>query len=119
MKASELRIGNYHLYCIHDNLDDPTDYEVVDQVDAQDLVWLSSEAGENDTQYKPIPLTEDWLKRFGFKKNKNDDYEIEIGRKYHYETTKTMNEKAKSLKLPIIHPIPPIVTGKQIGRAHV
>ena len=81
MKASELRLGNYYLYCIHDELDNPRDYEIVDQIDAQDLVWLSSEAGENDDQYKPIPLTEDWLKRFGFKKNKNDDYEIEIGRK--------------------------------------
>ena len=70
MKASELRIGNYHLYCIHDELDNPKDYEVVDQIDAQDLVWLSSEAGENDDQYKPIPLTEDWLKRFGFFKER-------------------------------------------------
>ena len=66
MKASELRLGNYYLYCIHDELDNPRDYEIVDQIDAQDLVWLSSEAGENDDQYKPIPLTEDWLKRFGF-----------------------------------------------------
>lgn len=66
MEAKDLRIGNYHYYHIHDELDNPKDYEVIDQIDADDLKWLSSEAGQNDEQYQPIPLTEDWLKRFGF-----------------------------------------------------
>ena len=106
MKASELRIGNYHLYCVHDELDNPKDYEVVDQIDAQDLVWLSSEAGENDTQYKPIPLTEDWLKRFGFalfawgwvKKSEND-----IGFRISYPHLHFQRENENPLKIQYVH----------------
>jgi hypothetical protein len=68
MKASELRIGNYHLYYIEDKFDEHKEWDEVCTIDAKDLVWLSSEKGKNDLNYKPIPLTEKWFKKLGFRK---------------------------------------------------
>jgi hypothetical protein len=66
MKATELRIGNYHLYHIVDKFNDPQEWDDICQIDAQDLVYLSTPKGEADSDYKPIPITEEWLKKFGF-----------------------------------------------------
>lgn len=54
MKASELRIGNY-LY--NDN--------VVVKIDARSIFDIWDDEGLRN--YKSIPLTEDWLLKFGFK----------------------------------------------------
>jgi hypothetical protein len=66
MKANEFRIGNYHLYHIEDKLDERKEWDEVCVIDAKDLVWLSKPEGEKDKDYKPIPLTNKWLKKFGF-----------------------------------------------------
>ena len=52
MKANELRLGN----CLQDSK------ERFYQVNIDDLVYIS----EVGTKSKPIPLTEEWLLRFGF-----------------------------------------------------
>ena len=41
MKVNELRIGNYYHYHIIDEFDDPTEYDIVRQTDAEDLDILS------------------------------------------------------------------------------
>jgi hypothetical protein len=60
MKANELRIGNWVNYRIYDKLDNPQEYFDLSQVDAIDLQTL------DDHYYQPIPITEEWLVKFGF-----------------------------------------------------
>jgi hypothetical protein len=56
MKETELRIGNWVL-------EDDTQ-----QVGQVDLVIIEIIERELNHTYKPIPLTEEWLERFGFEK---------------------------------------------------
>ena len=58
MKASELRIGNFV-------------YNGFKEVLKGKSICTSSYAGYNIETCKPIPLTEEWLFKFGFKKWKN------------------------------------------------
>jgi hypothetical protein len=60
MEAKDLRIGNWVNYRIYDKLDDPQEYFDLTQVDAIDLQTL------DDHYYQPIPLTEEWMLKFGF-----------------------------------------------------
>ena len=65
MEANELRIGNLIEYRIQDDLDDRKDWWEVSKIDATDLCILESNI---DYDFRPIPLTEEWLLKFGFKK---------------------------------------------------
>ena len=56
MIESEVRIGNYYI--------DEDGFE--HQVSARDFSWMSWEHCE------PIPLTEEWLLKFGFEKKESD-----------------------------------------------
>jgi len=58
MKANELRIGNYYI-CSDDN-------EIVSIDDAYSLYLI-----QENKNALPIPLTEEWLLKFGFVKQKN------------------------------------------------
>jgi len=63
MKANELRIGNYHLYKITDVNDERKEWWESCVIDIHDLVVLDKEECSN---YAPLPLTEEWLLKFGF-----------------------------------------------------
>ena len=63
MKANELRIGNYINYRIVDKLDERQEWDEVSIIDGQDLDYL--EKNPNDKDFQPIPLTEEWLLKFG------------------------------------------------------
>jgi hypothetical protein len=63
MKATELRIGNLVNYLIEDNFEDPSKWYQETYIDAEDLLILSKKGCDN---YQPIPLTEEWLLKFGF-----------------------------------------------------
>jgi hypothetical protein len=56
MKASELRIGNYVNIFLND-----VDYNTI-QIKVDDLYYILQKNGV----YEPIPLTEEWLLKFGF-----------------------------------------------------
>ena len=61
MEATELRIGNYIDYtCIAMNIVDPV-YKIECGADIQ--------VHQNHNYFKPIPLTEQWFKDFGFKQD--------------------------------------------------
>ena len=61
MKATELRIGNLVNY-------DTAEGDVFTNViDWQDLKWLSEDEKGFNLVHNPIPLTEEWLKKLGFK----------------------------------------------------
>lgn len=91
MKASELRIGNlingiYYDYDIEN--DDSTDYSeeieneivcTVSTLDSADVceyrIYVESDLDiETFSDFKPIPLTEEWLLKLGFKKNEENGY---------------------------------------------
>lgn len=65
MKANELRIGNLIEYKIEDELDERKEWWEVSKVDFQDLTWLDS--NPEDSDFRPIKLTEEWLLKFWFK----------------------------------------------------
>jgi len=74
---TQLRIGNLVHYHMVDKYHDPSGWDEVNVVDAQDLLWLSE--NDNDGIYKPIPLTEEWLVRMGFEKQTTDCCDIYRG----------------------------------------
>lgn len=61
MNANELRIGNFV-------------YDTKGQVNTIDLEAITYIVKEPLNQVKPIPITEDWLKRFGFNKFESTKY---------------------------------------------
>lgn len=78
MKASELRIGNLVFNEAWNG--EPCEIEVADLLGM--MQWETT--GKEAEFIKPIPLTEDWLKRFGFKQGDNvtcndSFYEIPVG----------------------------------------
>jgi hypothetical protein len=60
MEATELRIGNNVLR-----------HGVVVNVDARSIFDIWDNSGINILGYKPIPLTEEWLLKFGFEKEES------------------------------------------------
>lgn len=58
MKANELRIGNLVNYY----MGAPMSENILTKVEWKDLKNI----GSGDKNYEPIPLTFEWLKRFGF-----------------------------------------------------
>jgi hypothetical protein len=82
MEAKDLRIGNLVNYNIVDSLDDRKQWLEESLIDASDLLYL--EKHPNDTDFKPIPLTEEWLLRFEFVKK---DYGCQI---HYYANTKSL-----------------------------
>lgn len=69
MRNTELRIGNIVEYLIHDELAEPKTEWVENVVDLDDL-----KAIEKSKNYRPIPLTEEWLLNFGFYETTKEHY---------------------------------------------
>ena len=63
MEAKELRIGNYVNFKFHKDSGGIKKVEVF-LSDIENLIH----GGNRSKYYEPIPLTEDWLVKFGFKK---------------------------------------------------
>jgi hypothetical protein len=69
MKANELRIGNLII----------NQYNKIKAVDFEDFKWhFDNEQGftNNWSFFNPIPLTEEWLVKFGFEKDDDDNFEL-------------------------------------------
>jgi hypothetical protein len=67
MKANELRIGNYYEYFIVDKLDSRKEWWQLSKIDTTDLSYLVN--NDDDEDFRPIPLTEEWLFKLGFELN--------------------------------------------------
>ena len=65
INAKELRISNLVEYRISDRFDKRKEWWEVSEIDADDIHWLSKVMPE-DEDFKAIPLTEEWLLKFGF-----------------------------------------------------
>lgn len=66
MEATELRIGNYIEFCASDSWSLHT-------VVPKDLHVMHVFDNDPSESYRPIPLTDEWLEKFGFK-NWGDKY---------------------------------------------
>lgn len=64
MKPEELRIGNYVNIFLND-----VDHNTI-QIKIDDLYYI----GQKNGVYEPIPVTEEWLLKFGFVKNSELKY---------------------------------------------
>ena len=96
MKATELRIGNYVM-----NLEGEIDRitGISDPVIATEKI-----PGDIDVWVEPIPLTEEWLLKFGFRKRNifyilNDIWDYEIKDDYRIEVHFKENRDEFYLKL--------------------
>lgn len=66
MEASELRLGNWvQIKCVSK---DPLVVDIWDNQEFNEFNMKSLMFNDPDFEYKPIPLTEEWLLKFGFKK---------------------------------------------------
>lgn len=65
MNATELRIGNSTEYFIKDELDERKEWWEVNALDIDDIADINF-LGSKLAGYRPIPLTEEWLLKFGF-----------------------------------------------------
>jgi hypothetical protein len=77
MKANELRIGNW-IYI--DTTGQPVQDRLINGAQKWDDWYAYYEFGYDESIFKPIPLTEEWLTRFGFEK-----FESMHGNEYRLE----------------------------------
>ena len=71
VEANELRVGNW--VALDLNHSDTSEF----QIELADLNLIATDKNRN---YNPIPLTDEWLVKFGFEKNKNKVDIYELGR---------------------------------------
>ena len=64
MKANEFRLGNLIYYHIEDSMDERKEWDEISSIDYDDIRCFVQY--EDNSEYKPIPLTEEWLLKFGF-----------------------------------------------------
>ena len=69
MEAKELRIGNLVNYRIEDKFDERKEWLEVSEIDAIDLQCI-------DNDFSPIPITKEWLLKFGFKQIDDRSYKL-------------------------------------------
>jgi len=95
MKAEEFRLGNLIFYHIEDKFDEHKEWDEVSPIDYSDLRVLV--IYEDNSEYKPIPLTEEWLLKFGFDERidilKDKYFELGIDAEYGASFVASKNEK--------------------------
>ena len=98
MKANEIRLGSYVIDVF--NPKNPTER----QIDFDDLAMLENYKN-HPLPFKPIPLTEEWLLKFGFLKCDNGSFYISFwGRDYYYnDCTLTMRGVNIQSKIEYVH----------------
>ncbi len=107
MKANELRIGNYV-------------YDTLGKVNKIDLEAITHIVKEPHNQVKPIPLTEEWLLKFGFERSGLYNVKDEVYVYDEYGLTDTGFEyrfNYTQIKLKYVHQLQNLyfaLTGKEL-----
>lgn len=101
MKASDLRIWNLVKY--REDLKDMKPERVGKKIEvgADDILFLTEIEGYNECPIEPIPLTEDWLLRFGFEKDGECEHEYT---EYYYSKSVIIGQSNHSERIRIILP---------------
>ena len=68
MNARELRLGNKIYFIMCDSKDQNMDEKKEITIYDDDMTYMLN----NESLFEPIPLTEEWLLKFGFEKNGRD-----------------------------------------------
>ena len=96
MKANELRIGNYV------NYEQTTHLITCINIDYSISLWVDKRGEEHlyqhqNNEIKPIPLTEEWLIKFGFKHSNKDWYELNDTNIYEGTLNICLKQKCSTL----------------------
>ena len=75
MEAKELRIGNYIMFSDNNGIS----YRKISCIKINEFGFYSDIDGVNLGICKPIPLTEEWLLKFGFEKDIEYDNTFNLG----------------------------------------
>ncbi len=70
LKANELRIGNYYMFADYEGIV----YRSIQEIKHNQFGLIGDCDGTNFEICKPIPLTQEWLVKFGFKNDNDPDY---------------------------------------------
>ena len=97
MKATELRIGNYYQYAG----DNGIIYTQVKEIKHNQFGLLGDFDGTNFEICKPIPLTEEWLVKFGFEKT-YDDFNWYIKGNYCFSFLKELDLIVFKIKIQTV-----------------
>jgi hypothetical protein len=84
MKSNELRTGNLLNYDTAEGETLPT------KIDWQDLKWLSEDEKGFNLVHSPIPITEEWLLKFGFTNIDNTNIYVKSMHKIGAEKLKSL-----------------------------
>ena len=95
INAKELRIGNLVEYRITDKLYERKEWWEVSEIDADDIHWLSK-VDTKDEDFRAIPLTEEWLLKLGFKKERERYFNTFIVLRF-------INNKVDAFNLGVSH----------------
>ena len=82
LKLGDLRVGNYVIFkgIKMVTLNDANEYVDYEEPHMLHQIEITPSDLKNflkyDIQYRPIPLTEEWMNKFGYKKTPNDGYRI-------------------------------------------
>jgi hypothetical protein len=101
MKANQLRIGNWVMSANYKKIKREIKDYSVEVIRAGDIHHL--ETFPNSKSIKPIPLTEEWLLKFGFKKDTKYDWELKVNGVLFYgmcDDTQPVNTGIGILNLP-------------------
>jgi hypothetical protein len=103
MEAKEFRIGNLINYRIVDKMDERQEWLEVSEIDYDDLrIFGIKDKIDND--YQPIPLTEEWLLKFGIK-NANFIHEIKPQIVHIYSINKWFFAINEDGNIRMLHPV--------------
>ena len=104
MDAEELRIGNLI------NWKDEIEYYVTTIGDSGDICLINNdEVISTELKYcSPIPLTEEWLLKFGFRVMGNNffiDLDFEVGKRYKKDDLQVwyIDDGIRTLEIELIH----------------
>jgi len=80
IKHTDLRCGNLFDYLIVDKFDERKEWYENTTIDPEDIRLCQDSNEYFNNYYKPIPLTEEWLLKFGFERmptNSEYDYKLD------------------------------------------